>query len=153
MLRLTLDGEAETVRSRDLSVSFRWLKQQTWRRPSPASHRDGIRSGDGECDRAMLLRLACWNSFWWTCSSWVDVNWSGINLTQNYLSNRDTGGSKPVQIGIASNNNRWDRSRSPALHWPDGLVSGVAVVARRNNSTGSLPWPKAYSLMLTINPK
>ena len=52
-------------------------------------------------NRSILLwRPACWNTFWWTCnscSSWVNINWSGINLTQNFLSNCDTGGFEPVK--------------------------------------------------------
>ncbi len=45
------------------------------------------------CSSILLIRPACWNTFWWTCRPWVNLNWSGVNLTQNYLSNCDNGGS------------------------------------------------------------
>ena len=47
---------------------------------------------------SVLIRLAEALSGW-TSSSWVDLNWSGVNLNQSFLSNHDTRGSKPVKSG------------------------------------------------------
>ena len=151
-LCLTLVGEAELIRSKDLSVPLAWASGLT---KDPLRHPFATVFAPGTASAwiAMSIRPACWSTLWWTSSPWVDVNWSGVNLTQNYLAIvlLEVRTSKK---GIASLIDRWGLRRSLALRydrtasypglplWPEGTIQPEAYLD-----------PKPYSLMLTINPK
>ena len=87
------------------------------------------------CCHWLLSRFA--DTWWWkSCRLQVDLKWLGLHIPQNYLVNHETG---------RSNKDSKDRLKR-LLDW---LISRVAIVAQRYNSTTPSLTP-SLNLLLTV---